>query len=338
MPANKHQLAKIPLTIIITSILLLSTLVSSCSPGGFSGPPKSMTLANLHLTASALVYIAEEKNYFNENGLAVTIKEFDTGIATTNAILSGEANLATVAEFVTVGNIIQKQPIKVLGTMDKTLTTNLIGMKNRGVLKVADLAGKRIGLGKGTSSEFYLGRFLELNGMNIKSVTMVDLPPTKLQDAVAAGDVDAIVGWAPYTTQIIDRFTNQTIVWQVQSSQPVFGNIIGTAEWTAGNQETIILFWKSLAQAESFLLRSPDDAKSIVQKKLGLERTFIDSVWPQYTFELSMEQALVTAMEDEARWLITNNFTKESQMPKFIDYFDEKALKIVKPEVVNIIR
>ena len=43
-------------------------------------------------------------------------------------------------------------------------------------------------------------------------------------------------------------------------------------------------------------------------------------------------------MEDEARWLITSNLTAEKQVPNFLGYVKEDALKAVKPEVVDIIR
>jgi hypothetical protein len=43
-------------------------------------------------------------------------------------------------------------------------------------------------------------------------------------------------------------------------------------------------------------------------------------------------------MEDEARWMIKNKLTKEKNVPNFLDYIYEDALKAVKPEAVNIIR
>jgi hypothetical protein len=46
--------------------------------------------------------------------------------------------------------------------------------------------------------------------------------------------------------------------------------------------------------------------------------------------------SLVTAMEDEARWMIINNLTSERTMPNFRDYIYTKGLKEVKPESVNI--
>jgi NitT/TauT family transport system substrate-binding protein len=244
--------------------------------------------------------------------------------------------MATMAEFLMVGNVFQKQPLSILGTMDKTDTQNLVGLKTRGISKSSDLAGKKIGLGRRSSSEFYLGRFLELNGMNIKDVVMVDLTPAKLEGALSSGEVDAVVGWPPYTTQIQEHFTNQTVAWAVQSSQPVFGIIVGTNDWIASHPQTIVRFWKSLARAEDFLVSHPENVKTIMENKLGLDKAFIDSVWPQFVFSLSLDQSLITAMEDEARWMIANNLTTEKTVPDFMKNIYPDGLKAVKPAVVNI--
>jgi NitT/TauT family transport system substrate-binding protein len=43
-------------------------------------------------------------------------------------------------------------------------------------------------------------------------------------------------------------------------------------------------------------------------------------------------------MEDEARWMIKNNLTRERAIPDFTNYIYLDGLKAIKPEVVNIIR
>ncbi len=179
--------------------------------------------------------------------------------------------MAGLSEFVMVGNVLQKQPVSILGTFNKSLTTNMVALKSRGISKVSDFAGKRVGLAKGTSGEFYLGRFLELHTVNIKDVAIVSLAPTQWLDAISSGDADAIVGWDPYTTQIEGKFINETVTWQVQSGQPAFGVIAASNDWIAHHSGTIIRFWKALSQAQDFLAHHPDEARAIVQKRLNYD-------------------------------------------------------------------
>jgi NitT/TauT family transport system substrate-binding protein len=75
-----------------------------------------------------------------------------------------------------------------------------------------------------------------------------------------------------------------------------------------------------------------------VQKMLNLEQTYMETVWSQNEYGLSLEQSLILAMEDQARWMIINNLTAETEVPNFLDYIYEDALEEIKPEAVNIIR
>ena len=93
-----------------------------------------------------------------------------------------------------------------------------------------------------------------------------------------------------------------------------------------------------MEQAEAFLNSHQDKAKSIVAKRLNYDTAYMDAVWPAYIFSLSLNQALIVAMEDEARWWIANNLTNAKQVPDFLNYISENSLKSVKSASVNIIR
>jgi NitT/TauT family transport system substrate-binding protein len=75
-----------------------------------------------------------------------------------------------------------------------------------------------------------------------------------------------------------------------------------------------------------------------VQKRLNYDKAYIDEVWPKYTFALSLDEALIVAMEDEARWMIAHNLTAEKSVPNFADYIREAGLKVVEPKAVTIVR
>jgi len=69
---------------------------------------------------------------------------------------------------------------------------------------------------------------------------------------------------------------------------------------------------------------------------LNLDQISLDAVWTQYNFSLSLDQPLILAMEDEARWAIGNGLTDEKTVPNFLNYIYTDALKAVKPEGVMI--
>jgi NitT/TauT family transport system substrate-binding protein len=95
---------------------------------------------------------------------------------------------------------------------------------------------------------------------------------------------------------------------------------------------------KSLVQAEDYLVTHKNEAKAIVRKRMNFDDAYMEIIWPRYHFALSLDQSLIFAMEDEARWMIKNNLTTEKKVPDFTNYIYLDGLKAIKPEAVNIIR
>jgi NitT/TauT family transport system substrate-binding protein len=174
--------------------------------------------------------------------------------------------------------------------------------------------------------------------MSIQDVVLVDLPQSEWLSAISKGDVAAIVGWPPYTLQIKERFPSESVAWQVQSDQALYGILVARNDWIAEHPTVIARFWKSLSQAEGFLVAHPEQAKAIVRTRLEHNHAYFESVWGQYNFSLSLDQSLIVAMEDEARWIINNNLTAEKQVPDFLEYIYEDGLREIRPEAVNIFR
>lgn len=301
---------------------------------------ESISVAYAPFETTALFWIAQDQGFFGQNGLNVTPRRYETGAASLDGLLNGEADLAVgTSEFPLVGRAFQQERIRTIGTMAKGEFIYLIGRRDRGIEKIPDLKGKRVGTTFGTIAHFFLGRFLEVNGMNMDDITLVEVKtPEEWVNAVVNGEIDAIVTAQPYANEAKDRLGANSIVWSAQSSQPLQTQVISTDEWITEHPDLAIRFLKSLALAEEYAIHNPAEAKAIVQRKLGLDAAYMDTVWSQNEFSLSLDQSLIVAMEDEARWMIKNNLTTKTQIPNFVDYISEDSLKVIKPEAVNIIR
>lgn len=305
-----------------------------------SGTPESITIGYSPFEHTALFWVAEDLGFFSQNGLNITLRKYDSGVASLDGLLNGEADIAVgVTEFPLVGRALKKERIRTVGSIDKGEIIYLVGRKDRGIENATDLKGKRVGTALRTISEFYLGRFLELHGMNMQDIVLVDVKtPAEWVNSIVDGDIDAIAIGQPAVNSIKDRLGTNAVVWSAQSSQPLYSQVISTDEWIKEHPELVRRFLKSLAEAEEYVSTHPAESKAIVQKRLNLSADYMDTVWQQNQFTLSLDQSLILAMEDEARWMIKNNLTTERQVPNFLDYIHEDDLKAIKPEAVNVIR
>jgi len=325
-------------------VLIVAGVASSLfylKPWGEStGKIESITVSYSPFESVTLFWIAEEQNFFSQNGLNVTSSRYDTGAGALNGILSGEADIAVgTNEFPLTVRALNQERILTVGSISKSEFIYLVGRKDRGIEAVSDLEGKRVGTTFGTIAHFYLGRFLNLNSLNIQDVTLVDLKtPMEWVNAVVNGSIDAVATAQPYANSAKDGLGASAVVWSVQSSQPLYTQAIATDEWITKNPELVTRFLKSLLQAEEFAVNHPAEAKAIVKKQMNFTDAYMETVWGQNQFSLSLEQSMILAMEDEARWLIRENLTNATVIPNFLSYIYLDGLDSVKPEAVNIIR
>lgn len=263
-----------------------------------SGNSESIIIGVPALEHSALIYIAEDQGFFAGNGLNVTTRDYTISPEAIDGLLNNVVDMASIGEYTFVDKVFKKEHIRVIGNIDKFETTYLIGRKDNGIEKMSDLKGKKIGLTKGTLSEFYLGRFLDLHGISFQDVTLVDLPSTKYVQTFTNGSVDALTASKKYKDQIIRLLGTNVIVWPAQSSQPGFALVTCRDDWAANHPETINKFLRSLVQAEQYSINNPNAAMAIVQNRLNYTDEYIGTVWPNHQFFLSLDQSLLLAMSD----------------------------------------
>ncbi len=227
----------------------------------------------------------------------------------------------------------------IIGNGDKGDYIYLVGRRDRGIAQASELRHKKLGVAFGTIAQFCLGRYLELNGINPADVSPVDLQrPDDWVSAVVDGEVDAVVTAQPDANTARERLGANGIMLPVQSGQFLNGLIVTTRQWVTAHPDAAVRFLKALTQAEIYAVRNEAVAKKIVQNELSFEDSYMDMAWAQNQFIVSLDQSLITAMEDEARWLISGHMTTENKVPNFIEYVHEAPLKSVKPGAVSVIR
>ena len=299
---------------------------------------KSVTVGIDGTAVNSLIYIAQDSGYFSNNHLTVRAKTYRSGLEAVNGLLNLEVDLAVASEFVMVGEAFENKPVLTVASIDKFIHNYLIARKDLGISTVSDLKGKKIGLPVKTASEFYLGRFLELHGISLQQVIEVNTPPTELVDALINAEVDAVVAWQPYAADLENRLGDRAMVWPVQSEQNTFACLTARSGWLDAHPDEADQFLQALSESEDEIVQHPQEAKAEIQNRLGYDEKYIAIIWPEHEFGLSLDQSLILAMEDEARWLLDNRLITGKIVPDFVNFIYFKGMETVKPEAVNIIR
>lgn len=301
-----------------------------------AGEPVSVGV--LRAETTALFYIADERGYFAENGLNVTMREYPNLLAAIEDMKNGTLDIAQSSEYPIITEALAGEPVSVVGCVDIFQSAYLASRTDRGIRNASDLAGKRIGVLRGSTTEFYLGRFLNLNGVAVQEVTVVDMPWDRTVEELANGSVDAIViRRQAEVAPVKERFSDGVVVWPLQNDQPSYLVASCRNDWIAAHPGTVEGVLRALARAEDFAIENPGEAKAIVGQRTGLSRAYLDDIWPLHRFGLTLDRSLLTAMNDEARWAIENNLTNATAVPDFTQYIDPAPLASVDPGAVKIL-
>jgi ABC-type nitrate/sulfonate/bicarbonate transport system substrate-binding protein len=298
-----------------------------------------LRLGSQALETTLPIEVAQQGRLFEANGLDVAMSQYDTGLAALNALIEGKDDAAAgVSDYVVTTKVLAGDDLKAVACIDKVDFIFLVARKDRGIHAVHDLAGKKIGVLPSTAQEFYVSRFLDMNGVGMEKVTMVN--PGTLSDGVgliADGGIDALVTVDPYLGEARAALGENAVVWPAQGSQPVFLLVVCRSQWIPGHEATVVKLLQSLRKAEERILWHPSDAKKTAQNMMGVSKDQVEAFWQRNEYSLSLERALLAAMEDEARWLIASGLEKAAEIPDFTDSMYVEGMRRVFPEGISVI-
>jgi len=322
----------------IVIIVVIGVSFGGCQeqPEKYNGPVEKITVAAAEYLTGALIYIAEDQGYFEENGLDVTIKGYASGKACADALISGEADISTSAGFVFVSNSYDYTDLRVLGTVATAQIKELIARKDKGITTIDDLAGKKIGVTRKSGAEFLFGVFLTLNSLLYEDVELVDLRPSEIVEAISNGDVDAGFTWDPYTYNIKRKLGDNAISWF--GGEDFYFVLLTKEDRIKSNPAAVERFMKSVLEAEDYIKDNSEEAKEFIENRFNYESEYIDYSWPKQEFVVTLEQAMLITFEDQARWRIKQGLTDATEVPDYLYYIYMDAMEEVKPEAVRIIR
>jgi NitT/TauT family transport system substrate-binding protein len=150
-------------------------------------------------------FVALEKGYFQEQGLKVTATLFESGTIITDALVSGRIDVQTGSAIIGHWLLEQNMPgtykIFIMYGNRAVLQDNTMALmvaKDSPLKGVADLKGKRMGTFPGVASLVLAKAVLRSSFDPDKEITLIEVPPGNIVQALAAGQIDAYFAPEPF--------------------------------------------------------------------------------------------------------------------------------------------
>lgn len=298
-----------------------------------------LTLAVSRTPLSLPLYIAQQNGYFGAEGLEVKFNECLGGHRCLRQVLDGQADVATVGELPIVMSSFSSNDYAVIGTFTKSSDDiKLVTNTRAGIKSAAQLAGKRIGTIKGTSSEYFLELYLLTAGLDPQALTVVDVQPEDMVQTLQSGKVDAVSVWQPYGYLALKAMGAGAVVLPSNNAYIQTFNLVSHRKLVGARDATLAKLLAAVERAERFIQEQPAEAKRLLMERLALEQEFVDSVWPGLRYRLVLDQTLLVTMEGEARWARREGHASGPLKPNFLQLVHSAPLRKVKPEAVSTLR
>ena len=292
-------------------------------------------------------YVAYHNGYFEEEGLDVTLTYNPGGWMSLKNLFEGDADIITVAELPIVYSCFDKKKYTDFEREDFYIIGDIVysdnfqqvvARKDKGIHSPADLKGKRVGVFRGTTLDFFMDFFFTDHRLQYSDVEVVDMDVFEMTSAIEKGDLDAIFTWQPHVLIAQKKLGDNAIVLPSKLKYTTAWLVIVMKDYAEKNPEILEKFLRAIVKAENFIKENPEEAITIHAQMSDVDRETVAALWDMVAFDLSLGEALLTQMEEEARWVIRTKRTDETEAPNLLDYIYFDALEKVKPGAITIIR
>jgi len=176
-------------------IVLISLFFLFLSQAHCEAPPQKLTLILDWFVNPdhAPLFVAEEKGFFKEQGLEITVISPADSSDPPKLVAAGKADLALTYEPEFIDQIEQGLPLIAIGTLVNKPLNCLLVLGNGPIKSLADLKNKRIGSSTGGVIAVMLKTMLQKHGLSIKDVELINVRHNSMQ-ALLAGKVEAVTG------------------------------------------------------------------------------------------------------------------------------------------------
>lgn len=261
-------------------------------------------------------FAALERGLFAKHGLNAKIVMYPTGVEMINGLMAGAQEVNLMGSIPFLAAISNGLPLMLIAHLhgdplgDSYSTGHsIVAGPNAGVAAgdVKALAGKRIGLPRGTGAEGYLLGHLKSNGMSADDVELVNIKPADLPTALAQGDVDAIAIWEPWpSTAVVNVPGAVRVVDGGCDSCYIPAAILTTKQVIADQPEALRRFMAAFAEAQQWVRNNFDEAAEINMRWIpGIDLAV-------------MKEAIRQAGYDHRISKLTNKGYQEKTMPSLV--------------------
>lgn len=254
---------------VLCSLVVAASLVAGCGGSDEEGSPAAegprLTLGFSAWPGWFPWQVAEEKGLFAKNKVNVELKYFTSYTDSLQALATGaiDGNSQTLND--TLASVAGGAEQSIVLVNDNSTGNDQIIAK-AGINTVADLKGKTVAAEQGTVDHYLLLLALKKAGLTEKDVTFKPLLTDAAAAAFAAGKVDAVGAFAPFTTTALKLKGSKVIASSADFPGAIPDHLVIKRELIAKEPVAVQGLVQTWFDTVAWIKANPDEAIKIMAK------------------------------------------------------------------------
>lgn len=257
----------------------------------------------------AVSIIAVQKGFFAAEGLTVRPQRFSSGPACSETLYTAAADVGTMGDTTAVIAAARNAPIRIVASHGGGEHRHrMIVAGTSTITSVRQLEGKRIAVKKGTSTYGGLLAYLDANGIDSAGISVVDMRPSDMPEALAAGSVDAIVASEP-TPSLAETKGGRELatLGGLGNTYPIL--LVMSRGFCESRPDDAARFLNAMARAVAFVNEEPDLAARLLAQATGLPLEVVGKAMGYHTYGLGLGTDVAVSLKKTCEFLTAQGIT-----------------------------
>ena len=214
------------------------------------------------------VIVGAEKGFFEKQGLPVKITNFASGSVAADAFKTGKGSVIVAGDLPSI----RLWQLGFVGLCPQAHynALSIIVAKNT-IKSPGDMKGKKVGVLRGSTSEYFTKLYLAKGGMQPSDIEMINLRPAEMVTGLACGDIDAFVIWQPFGWRALAAVKDAHILTTGKGYFEEWEAVTTSKEYAANHHAELLAFLRGMDEAGKWIPANLDEAARVVAAQIRFD-------------------------------------------------------------------
>ena len=278
---------------------------------------------------SMLPIVAQQRGFFQAEGLDVRPNYLQTGKVAMDAVVSGDLNFGVIVETnVAFVKFQEGADVKVIASVMRKHDDAIMARRDKGIRTPKDLEGKTLALVPGTTSHRFADLFVDFYKLDRKKIQFLSLTAPSIQASVLNGSIPAGSVWEPYRYNVQQALDGKLVQFNDPRIYTAYGLLAVRGDFAKAEPARIRSFLKALIRAEAFVKDHREEAIAILAKEMQMDPSVLTAIWGEYELSVQADEGLLNVFVSTGQWAkATQKGLDAKPVPAYTDVLDLSFLR-----------